>query len=289
MEKLYVKARAKVNLTLAVLEKKEDGYHNLDSVFQKINLYDEIWLEKIEEDKFVLDSDIKDVQLEDNIIYKAFYKLQKEYGKFGGVKVTLKKNIPMQAGLAGGSTDCASFLIAINKLYELGISRVKLEKIAKELGADVVPCMYNGAVLANGIGEKIQKIDTSLKYYFVIIKPNFSCNTGEMYRKLDEKEKKKQNTSHLMIEALNKKDFKKMSENMMNDFELVLEENQEFVDAKKTLEEQGAKTLLAGSGSCVFGVFERKEEAKRAYNNLKKMYKTYICTSYNVRRNTFGE
>lgn len=148
MNRVYLKARAKVNLSLAILDKNDNGYHNLDSVFQKINLYDEMWLEKLNENKFILNSDIKDVALEDNIIYKAYNRVREEVGNFGGIKVTLKKNIPMQAGLAGGSTDCSSFLIGVNKLYNLNISQENLERIGKSLGADVVPCMYNGAVLA---------------------------------------------------------------------------------------------------------------------------------------------
>lgn len=289
MDEIYLKARAKVNLSLAILDKNADGYHNLDSVFQKINLYDEMWLKKIDENRIILDSDIKDVKLEDNIIYKAFNKLKEEVGNFGGVRVTLKKNIPMQAGLAGGSTDCASFLIAINKLYDLNISDDNLKKIAKSLGADVVPCMYNGAVLASGIGEKIQKIDTEYKYYFVIIKPDFACNTGEMYKKLDEIGYLKKSTSKEIIEALNKNDFEKLSSNLMNDFELVLSKNKKFLEAKEVIENEEGKALLSGSGSSVFGIFDSKEKAKKAYYNLKDEYETYICTSYNLRRNCFGK
>ncbi|MBR3697103.1 MAG: 4-(cytidine 5'-diphospho)-2-C-methyl-D-erythritol kinase [Clostridia bacterium] len=288
MEKIYVKARAKVNLCLSVLEKNKNGYHNLDSVFQKINFYDELWLEKIKENKLILESDIKGVKLEDNIIYKAYYKLIEEIGNFGGVKVKLKKNIPMQAGLAGGSTDCASFLIAINKLYNLNIEKVKLKEIAKSLGADVVPCMFNGAVLSSGIGDIIKKINTRFKYYFLIIKPKFSCNTAEMFKELDKIPKRKISRSKEIINALETNNFKLLSENLINDFELVLEKKQEFINIVKVIQNQGAKTLLAGSGSCVFGIFLEKQKAKEAYNNLKNKYEIYICTSYNLRRNYFG-
>ena len=287
MGKIYIKARAKVNLTLSVLEKNDNGYHNLDSVFQKINLYDEIWIEKISNNQFILDSNIENVSLQDNIIYKAYHKLREEIGDFGGVKVTLKKNIPMQAGLAGGSTDCASFLIAVNQLFDLHIDNERLKSIAKSLGADVVPCMYNGAVLAQGIGEKITKIDTNFKYYFVIIKPNFYCNTAQMYKKLDEKGNLKRIRSKEVMEALETNDFEFLSQNLINDFEEVLEDNEEYREIKKALKSQGTNPLLAGSGSCIFGIFKEKELAKKAYNNLKKDYTSYICTSYNLRRNNF--
>lgn len=289
MEQIYIKARAKVNLTLAILEKKDDGYHNLDSVFQKINLYDEMWIEKTDNNKISIESNIQDVKLEDNIIYKAFHKLIEEVGNFGGVKVVLKKNIPMQAGLGGGSTDCASFLIAINRLFNLRLDKKKIEKIAKSLGADVIPCLYNGAVLANGIGEKIQKINSDFKYYFVIVRPNFVCSTKEMYNKLDKLNNLENSKSKEVITALQENDFKKLSENLMNNFEKVLQEKSEFIKAKKYLENEGAKALLAGSGSCIFGIFEKKQAAKKAYYNLKNIYDTYICTSYNLRRNIFDE
>ena len=194
----------------------------------------------------------------------------------------------MQAGLAGGSTDCASFLIAINKLYNLNIEKVKLKEIAKSLGADVVPCMFNGAVLSSGIGDIIKKINTRFKYYFLIIKPKFSCNTAEMFKELDKIPKRKISRSKEIINALETNNFKLLSENLINDFELVLEKKQEFINIVKVIQNQGAKTLLAGSGSCVFGIFLEKQKAKEAYNNLKNKYEIYICTSYNLRRNYFG-
>lgn len=108
-----------------------------------------------------------------------------------------------------------------------------------------------------------------------------------MYRKLDEKGIKQNSSSLKIIEALEKKDFKNLYKNLMNDFEIVLEENEEFLKAKKAFESEGTKPLLAGSGSCLFGIFENKEKAKKVYNNLKEKYETYICASYNLRRNNF--
>ena len=277
-----------MNLTLAILEKNIDGYHNLDSVFQKINLYDEIWIEKTNDNKFVLESNINNIKLEDNIIYKTYLKLKEEICDFGGIKVKLKKNIPMQAGLAGGSTDCASFLLAMNKLCDLNISKEKLERIGESLGGDVVPCMYNGAVWATGIGEKIKKINTNFKFYVIIIKPNFSCNTREMYQKLDMEEILEKTKSKELIKALENNNFEALSQNLMNNFEIIMNKNEEYLKIKNDLKKQGGKVLLAGSGSCVFGIFKDKQEAKRAYNKLKDVYTTYICTSYNLRRDNFG-
>lgn len=280
MNRIYTKARGKVNLTLQILDKREDGYHNLKSVFQKINLYDEIYIYKT--NTFELESNIENIKIEDNIIYKAYVKLKNRFKEISGVKVRLIKKIPMQAGLAGGSTDCASFILAMNKLFELNLSKRELVDFGKSLGADVVPCMYNKAVLAEGIGEIITKLNTNFKYYIVVIKPKLSCNTGEMYKKLDsiERNLKIDNTKNV-IKSLETDDIELLSNNLYNDFEKV-------VDAKPIKDEliknKALGTLLSGSGSCVFGIFKNKEEAKSAYKNLKNKYKTYICTSYNSLR-----
>ena len=147
MDKIYTKARAKVNLSLNVLDKRKDNYHNLESIFQKINLYDELYLEKNDKETLELITNLKNVELENNIIYKAYIKLKEKYNTIKGVKVTLNKRIPTQAGLAGGSTDCASFILAMNKLYNLNLTEKELIDLGKTLGADVCPCYYNKAVL----------------------------------------------------------------------------------------------------------------------------------------------
>ena len=119
MDKMYTKARAKINLSLNVLDKRPDNYHNLESIFQKINLYDELYIEKTEQNGIKIHTNVENLPEQDNIIYKAYLKLKEENPKIKGVKVILKKNIPTQAGLGGGSTDCASFILAMNKLYDL--------------------------------------------------------------------------------------------------------------------------------------------------------------------------
>lgn len=279
MEQIYMKARAKINLTLEILDKREDNYHNLKSVFQKVNLYDEIYIYKTENENFKLETNIGEINNKDNIIYKAYEKLKQRFKEISGVKVVLNKRIPMQAGMAGGSTDCASFIVGMNKLFNLNLSKSEIKELGKNLGADVVPCLYNKAVLAEGIGEIITKIDTNFKYYILVIKPELSCNTGEMFKKLDSKERnlKIDNTKNV-IKALENNDIELLSKNLYNTFE-------EVVEAKPIKDEliknKALGALLTGSGSCVYGIFKNKEQAKNAYKNLKDKYKTYICTSYN--------
>lgn len=280
---MYCKARAKINLSLEILDKRPDNYHNLKSIFQKINLYDELYVDKIDENECRIFTNIEELNNKDNIVYKAYIKIKEKHPQITGVKVDLKKKIPMQAGLAGGSTDCASFILCMNKIFNLEMSKDEIEELGKSLGADVVPCFYNKALLAEGIGEIITPIDTTFKYYIVIIKPPTSCSTKDMFIKLDSREKIEQkNNSEEIKQALQQNNMELLSNSLYNVFEEVIDSREIMQNIKKTLKQNGASgTLLTGSGSCVYGIFNSKETAKNAYNNLKNKYETYICTSYN--------
>lgn len=286
MKEIYIKARAKVNLNLEILGKREDNYHNLESVFQKINLYDEIYIKKTETDDFKLNINVKELDTKENIIYKAYVKLKEQYKAISGIEVTVNKKIPMQAGMAGGSTDCSAFIIAMNRLFDLKLTKKEMEVLGKSLGADVVPCFYNKAVKAEGIGEIITNIDTHFKYYMVIIKPKIACNTKEMFQKLDTEEGVLQlHTSENIIKALENKDIHLLADNLYNVFEEVIQEKGIIQDIKKELIKNGAlQALMTGTGSCVYGIFKDKQSAKDAYIALKDKYQTYICTSYNTEK-----
>ncbi len=286
MDKIYLKARAKINLNLEILNKRKDNYHNIKSVFQKINLYDEMYIEKIATGEFELETNIESLNTNDNIIYKAYLALKEKYENISGVKVVLNKKIPMQAGLGGGSTDCASFILGINKLFNLKLSKSEIQTIGKSLGADVVPCFYNTAILAEGIGDKITTINTNFKYYIVIVKPNISCNTKEMYEIIDKKNKiTKLDLSNMIIKGLQNNDIKLLANNLHNTFEDIHISNDIIQNIKEKLTLNGAiGSLMTGSGSCVYGIFKDKQIALETYKKLKPDYDTYICTSYNSKR-----
>lgn len=283
MDKIYTKARAKVNLTLNVLNKRPDNYHNLESIFQKINLYDELYIEKTDTNKLEIITNLKNVKLEDNIIFKAYTKLKEISKDICGVKVILNKRIPTEAGMAGGSTDCASFILAINKMYNLKLSEEELIELGKNIGADVCPCYYNTAVKAEGIGEIITKINTNFKYYFVIIKPEISLSTKDMFNKLDQTENLRQKDMAIPVEkALIIENLEMLCDNLYNVFEDVIQEKNIIETLKNKLIQNGAiGALMTGSGSCVYGIFKDKVDARHAYNKLKQKYEVYICTSYN--------
>ena len=275
MDKIYLKARAKINLTLNVLDKREDNYHNIESVFQKISLYDELYIEKNNENKLILKSNWKDLENDNNIISKTYNKLKNLYPTISGVTVTLIKHIPMQAGLGGGSTDCASFIKGLNKLFSLNLTESDLINIGKTLGADVVPCMYNLA-LAEGIGDIITPLSTKINFNALIIKPHFSCNTQEMYKKYDEhinSIKRTRVTSKVLDILKNNKPITLFHNLLYNAFEVVLKDDYEINMIKKeVLRLQGICPLLCGSGSCMFAIFPEEKDLEKAYTYFTKTF-----------------
>lgn len=284
MNELYIKARAKINLNLLVLDKREDNYHNIKSVFQKVNLYDEIYLKKINENEFKMITNMGEINNKENIIYKAYMKLKEKYKNITGVQVRLNKKIPMQAGMAGGSTDCAAFIVLMNRLFDLKLSKEDMLQLGKELGADVIPCFYNKAIIAEGIGDVITKIDTNFKYYIVIIKPEISCSTKDMYKKIDTKKISQKDTTKEIVEALESSNMEMLASNLYNVFEEVIDRKDLIENIKQKLINNGAiSSLMTGSGSAIYGIFKDKNTAKIAYESLKDKYQTYICTSYNSR------
>lgn len=284
MNRIYLKARAKINLTLNVLEKRPDNYHNIESVFQKISLYDELFIKKNDNDCLYLECNLKELENQSNILYKTFNALKKEFPKISGVNVKLVKHIPLQSGLGGGSTDCASFILGMNSLFNLNASEEKLVEIGKSLGADVVPCMYN-LVKSEGIGDIVTKLKSNLTYYILLMKPNYECNTRIMYEKLDSNPNlvQKYNTNDV-INILKNGNITDLQGKLYNVFENVIEEKDELNNIKNDFLFSGAiDTLLSGSGSCIYGIYETKKDANKAFDYLKNKYncKIYKCISCN--------
>lgn len=285
MKQVFLKAYAKINLILAVLNKRNDGYHNIKSVFQKINLYDEISIFKTNASDFILETNISEINNENNIIFKAYKEIQKKYAVVKGIKVILKKNIPMQAGLGGGSSDCASFILGINKLFDLKMNNSEICELAKKLGADVVPCLYNGTNLVSGIGQIVKPLNRILNFYLLIIQPDFANSTKEMYKLIDEKRINQKNLNEKFLNVINslkENNIYKLTNNLYNTFEEV-SPNKETIEAiKKELCQNGALgSIMTGSGSCIFGIFANKKQLLSAFKKLEKQYKVYIAKPIN--------
>ena len=278
MKTITIKAKAKINLNLYVLNKREDNYHNLKSIFQKINLYDYLTLKKHKDYKMI--TNIPEINNENNIIYKAYLKLKDLYPQIKGVEINLQKNIPMQAGLGGGSTDCASFLIAMNKLYNLKMTSKEIEAIGVTLGADVIPCLHKGTMLVEGIGDIVKDIPNNTKYYLVIVKPSMNCSTKEMYNRIDSSNEEIIDKTDILIKALKTNNISLIKNNLYNSFERVVDNQDIINNIKKELLNNGSiESLMTGSGSCIFGIFKTKYKAQKAYNNIKNKYEVYICSS----------
>ncbi|MBQ4031643.1 MAG: 4-(cytidine 5'-diphospho)-2-C-methyl-D-erythritol kinase [Bacilli bacterium] len=270
-------AYAKINLNLIIKNKIEDGKHLLESVFHKISLCDDIEIEENVYDKCVLTCNIKELE-NDNLILKAYEMLKEEY-EIPGLDVKLTKRIPMQAGLGGGSSDVATFILMVNEYFDLKLTFEELNVIGKSLGSDVVPCYYDQPVLGEGIGNVITPIISNLDFNLVVIKPDLECSTGLMYKKLDEiKDRDIPDNTNQIIKSLNNNDLELLVNNLFNSFEEVVD----CKEIKKDLIDSGAiGTLLCGSGSCVFGIYRNKKEAEDASKILSNKYLTYVCESIN--------
>jgi len=258
---------AKINLSLKILGKRKDGYHNIKSIFQTVSLYDEIFISSTKSDKeieFVCKPEVTK-NPEENLAYKAWELLKEHTGEKRKVKIEIIKNIPVGAGLGGGSSDAGSILKGLAKFWDIKISINELKKLALKLGADVPFFLYGGKCLVEGIGEKIRKLNPENQErnnYILLIWPGFGIPTKEIYEMFDKFYcKKKVYTTQYPINDLE---------------EVVFRKYPELKKIKEKLIELGAKfSLMSGSGSTIFGVFEKRESAVKAKNQFRK-YKTWL-------------
>ena len=272
---ITLKSNAKINLGLSVLGKRDDGYHELRMVMQTLLLYDEIFIKKIETPKIKITSNVSWLPTnEKNLAHKAVKLLKERYNIPGGVYIDIVKEIPVAAGLGGGSANCAAVLIGMRKLYNLNITNERLQKIGKELGADVPYLIMQGTVLAGGIGEKLSPLPAHPYMHVLLAKPRFSVSTADIFGALSRYPlvDNKQKLRNLTV-AIGKKDIKGISENVFNDLELVTATKYPIIhDIKKTMLAHGALcSMMSGSGPTVFGYFADKKDALAAARALRAM------------------
>lgn len=271
---LIKKTPAKINLTLDVTGKLENGYHTLSMIMQSIDVCDELSFEKTADETilFSMNKDIPDkIPAEKNLVYKAA-KLMKDTFKIdGGFKIHLTKNIPAAAGLAGGSSDCAATLIGINELCGLGLDIEKLCEIGVKLGADVPFCIRKGTMLAEGIGEILTPLAPLTGIPVLLIKPNISISTPYVYKHLKLNELDYHPDNKAVISYIKDNNIKKIAASLSNVLETVtIPENPIIAELKHYLTENGAiGSLMSGSGPTTFGIFENMETAKKAYEKAK--------------------
>jgi len=255
-----LEAFAKINLGLDVLSRREDGYHLLRTVMQTVDLCDRITIRREAEKGIRLSCDLPSLPADEkNLAYRAAALLQDIYRLPGGVGIGLKKNIPMAAGLAGGSADAAAVLRGMNRLYDLGLTREELEKHASKLGADVPFCISGGTVLAEGIGEKLTVLPDIPDCAVVIVKPDFDVSTAEAFRDLHAELLPESIHPDMdsVLSAIRAGDVPKAARSMGNILETVTERKYPVIgEIKREMKKAGAwGALMSGSGSSVFGLF----------------------------------
>lgn len=274
---LIKKTPAKINLTLDVTGKLENGYHTLSMIMQSIDVCDELSFEKTADETilFSMNKELPDkIPAEKNLVYKAA-KLMKDTFKIdGGFKIHLTKNIPAAAGLAGGSSNCAATLIGINELCGLGLDIEKLCEIGVKLGADVPFCIRKGTMLAEGIGEILTPLTSLTGIPVLLIKPNISISTPYVYKHLKLNELDYHPDNKAVISYIKDKNIKKIAASLSNVLETVtIPENPIIAELKRYLTEIGAiGSLMSGSGPTTFGIFKNMETAKKAYEKAKADY-----------------
>ena len=277
---LKIKCPAKVNLTLDVVRRRNDGYHELDMLMHTIKLFDilDISLDDSEETKITVSSDIGILPTDDcfkaAMLFLEAAKLKKN------ISINIKKNIPVAAGLGGGSSDAAGTLLALNKLCDAPLSELQLAETAKKIGADVPFFLYGGCMRARGLGEILSPVPSLTDAVFVVAKPQFGVSTPFVYKNLDLGKVDLHPDINAAITAIKQNDLAELGKVSGNVLEtVVLPIHPEIDEYKKILIENGTVySLMSGSGSSVFGVFDNAEYSGKAAAKLKQHTKSvYIA------------
>ena len=283
---MQLKSYCKVNLFLEILSKRKDGYHNIDTLFHSVSLYDRISFEEIDSNEIKIECSIGELNSDDNILWRVIDNLKSYFpANKKGLRIAIEKNIPMGAGLGGGSSNAAFALLGLNRYYNLGLNNNMLMEIGSQLGADVAFFIRGGFARGEGIGEKLSFYeDINYKLYFLIVYPNIHASTKEAYDGLNLNNnniKRSENIKEL-IEGLRNRDLNKICKNVYNQFEESQFKKQPILaEIKVSLIKNGALcSLMSGSGSSIFGIFDSMTMAERAYNKLESLgYRLFLAES----------
>lgn len=261
------KSYAKINLRLKVVGINDDNYHLLQMVNTKVNFYDVLKFKKT--NNKVINVYMKEVKQEENLVYRVASYMFNEYNLKGGLDIKIKKNIMIGAGLAGGSTNAATTINAIDKLYNLNLSIEEKRKIASKFGTDIIYCLENYPALVEGIGEKIIPFKLKMKQNILIINPNIKIATKDIYNQYDALYKYSAPLDKDILEEL---DLKSLLENDLE--QIVFSKYPQILNLKKQLLEYSSNVLMSGSGSTIYVIDELKT-LKKIYKEIKKIYPEY--------------
>lgn len=281
VDKVTINCPAKINLSLDVVGKRENGYHDLVMIMQSVALYDIIELEK-NNGGINITCNKSNVPLgEENICYRAARKMIDSFNLQGGLDISINKNIPVAAGLAGGSTDAAGVIEGINELYGLKLSLKEMMELGLSLGADVPFCLHKGTALAEGIGEEITRLE-SVKAWCVLSKPNIEVSTKEVFGDFRLDEVIRHPDTEMLLLYIKEKNLDGLAQNMANVLETVTTKlHPKIIEIKNIMMEYEALgSIMSGSGPTVFGLFEDKQKAEKCYHRLKDFLpETYLVST----------
>lgn len=278
MEEIVLESFAKINLALDVLYKRDDGYHEINTLMQQIDLKDNIILRNREKGIEIQCND-KDVPLDNtNLVYKAWEKIIEKTGINKGIHIIIDKNIPLASGLAGGSSNGAAVLKGLNQLWELNLSEKELMDIGLEIGADIPFCIIGGTAWGKGVGEKLTRLKSFSNKMFLLANVGIPVSTAYVYNRLNLNNCKNRIQIERLIKYMEEDNLPKLGENMANIMEeVVIEEYPIVGELKKEMIRYGALgSIMSGSGPTVFGLFDDEEKLLRCKNHLeKKIEKVY--------------
>lgn len=266
------KAHAKLNLSIDVTGKRENGYHDIKTLMVMTDLYDEMKFSK--SDKLEILGDF-DFDMKENFIYKAYLALRDYVDKDLPFKVEIEKNIPMAGGLAGGTSNGAGTFYVLNDLYDLKIPKKDLIKLSSSLGADFTYMMTGGTKLASGIGEILEEVRPIELDKVLVVNPGYGVSTKEVYESIKIEEKRIDFDE--VLQALYDLDIKRLNKVLENKMEnVVFEKHRDLLEIKNKMREFNSASLMSGSGATIFGIFENKNDLEDAYRHFKRTYdKTY--------------
>lgn len=270
---MIIECPAKINLSLDVVGKREDGYHLLEMIMQTVSLYDKVKITKDKETS-VICNNINVPSDRSNIAYRAVELMKQRFEIQDNFKIEIEKNIPVAAGLAGGSTNGAAVIKAINEMYSLNLSKEEMKEIGLKLGADVPFFFEGGTCLAEGIGERLTKFN-NVSCSIVLAKPPINVSTKYVYQNLKLDEIAYHPNTKRIIDYIKNNDIKMLAASMVNVLENVtIKEYPIIYEIKNIMMEFGALgSLMSGSGPSVFGIFEEKADAIKCHNRLRDYIK----------------
>jgi len=271
---MRVRSFAKINLGIEILGKRQDGYHELRTLFQTVDLYDDLVFKLSPEDQILLKGDNPAVTWDSrNLIYRAAQIIRRKADVFFGVEIHVQKNIPVGAGLGGGSSNAAVTLFVLNKLWNLRLSDSELLDTAKRLGADVPYFLKGGLCLGTGIGDVLTPQEEKDPFFCLLVFPGFSIITGDIYRRYQPALTSSRKESKI-IEFLKSRDFSLLNNGLE---ETILRHYPQLKTIKTLLSSLGAEmSQVSGTGSAVYGVFFDKKRAETAVGEIEKEHTVFL-------------